>query len=489
MACLLCRWAEQAIGQAFEPRGHAPNGPLETSMSGTRKEHDTFGDVEVDAAALWGAQTQRALGHFAISGERMPPELIHALAQLKAAGAHVNTALGRLDPAVGQAIEDAAAEVASGRHDAQFPLAVWQSGSGTQTNMNMNEVLACLAGRRLGRAVHPNDEVNLGQSSNDMIPSAIHVATVVALGRRLLPALARLRGTLAVLSHRWGDIVKLGRTHLQDAVPMTLGQEFGAFESQLAAVQAALLAARAPVHQLAVGGTAVGTGLNTHPEFGARVCARLATQLGMPFVTAPDRFAALSSHDGLVALHGVLRMLAVALTKIANDLRWLASGPRGGLGELRLPENEPGSSIMPGKVNPSQCEAMVMVCAQVMGNDLAVAIGGSAGHLQLNTCKPLIAHNLLQSVRLLADAMDSFEQHAVRGLQPDLPAIERHVASTLMLATALTPHIGYDRAAGIARKAHLEGTSLRQAALAMGESAEDFDRWVHPRRMVRAEAG
>jgi len=455
-----------------------------------RIEVDSMGEIEVDDDRLWGAQTQRSLQHFRISSERMPPELIAALARIKRAAAKVNLELGLLDAKIAHAIESAADKVLAGALDDQFPLAVWQTGSGTQTNMNMNEVLANLASELLGgargtkRLVHPNDHVNRGQSSNDVYPTAMNVSAAVAVARHLLPALEALRAQWAQHAERYKDLVKIGRTHLQDATPLTLGQEFSGYESQLAQARAAVSAALGPVYELALGGTAVGTGLNTHPEFGARVAAMLAQELRLPFVSAPNKFAALAAHDTLVTLHGALKSTATALMKIANDLRLAASGPRSGLGELSLPENEPGSSIMPGKVNPTQCEALTMVCCQVMGNDVALSIGAASGHFELNTCKPLIAHNLLQSIRLLADATASFDEHCVRGLEARRERIAELVANSLMLVTALAPHIGYDRSAKIAQKAHKEGLSLREAAIAMGLSAEDFDRWVRPEAMV-----
>jgi fumarate hydratase, class II len=451
-----------------------------------RKAHDALGEIEIDPGALWGAQTQRARAHFDIGAEPMPHELLQALLLLKGIAANVNSQLGRLSPALAQAIGEAAAELMSGGYESQFPLSVWQSGSGTQTHMNVNEVIAGMAALRLedGRSVHPNDDVNLGQSSNDMVPSAMHVASLQSVHRRLMPALDRLVATLAARAALCTDVVKLGRTHLQDAVPMTAGQEIGAWRSQLLTARAAISATLPALQALAVGATAVGTGLNTHPDFGAGVCRELSRRTGIAFVVAPDRFAALSGHEPLVALHGALKVLAVALTKIANDLRLLASGPRGGLGELHLPANEPGSSIMPGKVNPTQCEALAMVCCQVVGNDVAVAMGAAGGHLQLNTYKPLIASNVLRSLRLLADAMTSFEAFTVRGLAPDARRMAALLEGSLMLVTALTPHIGYDRAAQIAHRAHDERCSLREAALSLGVAAADFDRWADPRTML-----
>ena len=396
-----------------------------------------------------------------------------------------------LDAALVQAIAKAADEVLAGLHPAAFPLAVWQTGSGTQTNMNMNEVLANRASVLMGggqgeaRCVHPNDHVNLGQSSNDIFPTAMHVAAVSDITRNLLPALRSLAATLSAKSSSFADIVKIGRTHLQDATPLTLGQEISGWAAQLEHAERSITAGLDALHALAVGGTAVGTGLNTHPQFGEMVAARLADETGLPFRCAENRFAALASHDPLVSSHGSLKTLAVALMKIANDVRWLASGPRCGLGELHLPENEPGSSIMPGKVNPTQCEAITMICCQVLGNDVALSIGGASGNFELNVFKPLIAHNFLQSVRLLADAMASFDVHCARGIEPDRKRIAEQLTHSLMLVTALSPHIGYDRAAAIAKHAHAHGTTLREAALTLGQVTEaQFDEWVRPERMV-----
>jgi len=456
----------------------------------TRMEHDSMGELAVDAARLWGAQTQRSLHYFAISTERMPVALIHALALVKQCCARVNASLGLLDAKKAQAIETAAERVRSGTLDDEFPLRVWQTGSGTQTNMNMNEVLANLASELLGgvrgnaRLVHPNDEVNLGQSSNDIFPTAMHVAACIGTVHRLLPALAALRAEWAAKAGAFAGVVKIGRTHLQDATPLTLGQEFSGYEAQLAQAIAGIEVALSPVYELAVGGTAVGTGLNTHPEFGERVAAELARELTLPFTGAANKFAALAAHDALAGLHGAFKTAALALMKIANDVRWLASGPRSGLGEISLPENEPGSSIMPGKVNPTQCEALTMVCCQVMGNDVALSVGAAQGHFELNTFKPLIAHNLLQSLRQLTDAAASFRQHCVQGITANEGRIAQLLGDSLMLVTALTPHIGYDRAAKIAQQAHASGSSLRDAAMAAGVAGDDFDRWVDPRRMV-----
>ena len=490
----------------------------------TRTERDSFGPIEVPAERLWGAQTQRSLAHFHISSERMPDEIIMALAEIKRACALVNHGLGLLSEEKATTIMQAADEVLAGQHREEFPLSVWQTGSGTQSNMNINEVLANRASELLwsvrgetrkvrpqhGAAepsgagvaashllpqtadfvgnvskVHPNDEVNLGQSSNDIFPTAMHVAAVTGIRQKLLPALNTLRTTLKMKSDAFADIVKIGRTHLQDATPLTLGQEFSGYVAQLDLAESLLLAALTPLQELAVGGTAVGTGLNTHAEFGERVAAELARSMDTPFRSAFNKFAALAAHDALVAAHGALKTLATALMKIANDVRWLASGPRSGLGEISIPENEPGSSIMPGKVNPTQCEALTMLCCQVFGNDVAITVGGASGNFELNVFKPLIAHNFLQSVRLLADGMTSFEEHCVRGIEANRGRIAELMERSLMLVTALTPHIGYDRAAEIAKRAHHDGSTLKQAALALGYVTEqDFERWVRPADMV-----
>ena len=459
----------------------------------TRLEKDSFGHIAVAVDRLWGAQTQRSLEYFAISTERMPDELIHALALVKAASARTNLELGLLPADKARAIMVAADEVAGGRHAGEFPLSVWQTGSGTQTNMNLNEVLANRASELLGgergsaRLVHPNDEVNLGQSSNDIFPTAIHVAATIGITRHLLPALHQLEESLGEKAAAFAGIVKIGRTHLQDATPLSLGQEFSGYVAQLQHAGAVISASLPSLHPLAVGGTAVGTGLNTHPEFGFRVAARLAEQTGIPFTSASNKFAALAANDGLVAAHGALRTLAVALMKIANDIRWLASGPRSGLGEIAIPENEPGSSIMPGKVNPTQCEALTMLCAQVMGNDVAIGIGGASGNFELNVFKPLLAHNFLQSVRLLADGMASFDRHCVRGITANRKRIGELMERSLMLVTALVPHIGYDKAAEIARRASREGTTLKDAALALGHvTADQYENWVMPEAMTKA---
>ena len=457
----------------------------------TRLEKDSFGNIEVAVDRLWGAQTQRSLEHFAISTERMPEALIHALALIKASCAKVNQELGLLPDAKATAIVNAAAEVTSGQHVEQFPLSVWQTGSGTQSNMNMNEVLANRASELLGgergsrRLVHPNDEVNLGQSSNDIFPTAMHVAAGVGIVNEVLPAIRQLTATFEAKAAEFAEIIKIGRTHLQDATPLSLGQEFSGYVAQLKHAEAVISASLPSIYPLAVGGTAVGTGLNTHPEFGRRVAAELAEKTGLPFTSAANKFAALAANDGLVAAHGALKTLAVALMKIANDIRWLASGPRSGLGEISIPENEPGSSIMPGKVNPTQCEALTMLCCQVMGNDVAISIGGAAGNFELNVFKPLIAHNFLQSIRLLADGMFGFDHHCVQGITANRQRITDLMGRSLMLVTALVPHIGYDKAAEIAKHANHEGATLKQAALALGYvSEEDYERWVVPAAMI-----
>ncbi|MCO4207451.1 class II fumarate hydratase [Aeromonas hydrophila] len=462
----------------------------------SRTEHDSFGAIAVPADRLWGAQTQRSLQHFDISGERQPMALIHALARIKSACARVNHANGLLPARTAQAIMSAADEILCGQHDEEFPLRVWQTGSGTQTNMNLNEVLANRASELLGgtrgegRLVHPNDEVNKSQSSNDVFPSAMNLAAVTAITGHLLPALATLSTTLAGKAAAFDDIVKIGRTHLQDATPLTLGQEFSGWVSQLQQGERHIRAALPHLCELALGGTAVGTGLNTPPGFAEAVAATLAEQTGLPLVSAPNKFEALAASDALVHGHGAFKTLAASLMKIANDVRWLASGPRSGLGELLIPENEPGSSIMPGKVNPTQCEALTMLCAQVMGNDVAINIGGASGNFELNVFRPMIAHNFLQSVRLLADGMQSFHHHCAVGITPNRPRIDELLARSLMLVTALNPHIGYDKAAEIAKRAHHEGLSLREAAIASGHlTAQQFDAWVVPADMVGRRGG
>jgi fumarate hydratase, class II len=460
-------------------------------MSGTRIERDSFGAIEVPADRLWGAQTERSRRFFRISGERMPLPVIYSLALVKKAAAAVNADLGLLKQGIAQQIQKAADEVLAGLHDEEFPLVVWQTGSGTQTNMNVNEVLANRASELLGgergekRLVHPNDHVNLGQSSNDVFPTAMHVAAARALHDALLPAVETLRSALQAKATQFDAIVKIGRTHLQDATPLTLGQEFSGYAAHLEHALAALRATLPPLYELAIGGTAVGTGLNTHPEFARRVCERIARETKLPFKEAGNKFAALAGHEALLFAHGALKTLAASLSKIANDIRLAASGPRSGLGELTIPENEPGSSIMPGKVNPTQAEALTMLCAQVMGNDVAINIGGASGHFELNVYKPMIIHAVLQSLRLLADGSRSFEEHCVRGIEANAARIAELVERSLMLVTALSPHIGYDRAAEIAKKAHREGSTLREAALGLGYvKAEDFDRWVRAEAMT-----
>ena len=457
----------------------------------TRSERDTFGPIEVPAERLWGAQTQRSLQNFDISGERQPQEIIRALAQVKRASAKVNCALGLLEATKADAIIAAADEVIAGDHPHEFPLVVWQTGSGTQTNMNLNEVIANRASEILGgsrgdaRLIHPNDDVNRSQSSNDVFPTAMHVAAVEAVTNQLLPAIARLRATLERKAREFDDIVKIGRTHLQDATPLTLGQEISGWVAQLQHGEKHVRAALPHLCELALGGTAVGTGLNAPKGYAEQVAAELAQLTNLPFVTAPNKFEALASCDALVHAHGSLKTLAASLMKIANDVRWLASGPRSGIGEISIPENEPGSSIMPGKVNPTQSEALTMLAAQVMGNDVAINFGGASGNFELNVFRPMIAHNFLQSVRLLADGMESFNDHCAVGIEPNRARIDELVERSLMLVTALNTHIGYDKAAQIAKKAHKENTSLREAALSLGYvTAEQFDEWVVPSKMV-----
>ena len=459
--------------------------------SATRVERDTFGPIDVPAGRLWGAQTQRSLQNFDISGERQPPELIRALAQIKRTSAVVNHALDLQDTKKTDAIVAAADEVIAGLHPAEFPLVVWQTGSGTQTNMNVNEVLANRASELLGgergdaRLVHPNDDVNRSQSSNDVFPTAMHVSAVEGITNKLLPAIEKLRATLAQKASDFDDIVKIGRTHLQDATPLTLGQEFSGYAAQLAHGEAHVRAVLPHLYELALGGTAVGTGLNAPKGYAELAALELARLTGFPFVTAPNKFEALASCDALVHAHGALKTLAASLMKIANDVRWLASGPRSGIGEISIPENEPGSSIMPGKVNPTQSEALTMLCCQVFGNDVAINFGGASGNFELNVFRPMVAYNFLQSVRLLADGMVSFNDHCAVGIEPNRERIAELVGRSLMLVTALNPHIGYDKAAFIAKKAHREGTSLREAALASGHvTAEQFDAWVVPKGMV-----
>ncbi|WP_318377240.1 class II fumarate hydratase [Enterobacter sp.] len=460
-------------------------------MTSHRSEKDSMGAIDVPADKLWGAQTQRSLEHFRISTEKMPEALIRALALTKRAAAKVNQDLGLLPEEKARAIISAADEVLAGKHPDEFPLAIWQTGSGTQSNMNMNEVLANRASELLGgvrgmeRKVHPNDDVNKSQSSNDVFPTAMHVAAVIAIREQLLPSLNELKTTLSEKSRAFADIVKIGRTHLQDATPLTLGQEISGWVAMLEHNLKHIEHSLPHLSELALGGTAVGTGLNTHPEYAMRVAEELAATTGQAFVTAPNKFEALATCDALVHTHGALKGLAASMMKIANDVRWLASGPRCGIGEIAIPENEPGSSIMPGKVNPTQCEAMTMLCCQVLGNDVAVNMGGASGNFELNVFRPMVIHNVLQSVRLLADGMESFNEHCATGIEPVRSRIDQLLNESLMLVTALNTHIGYDKAAEIAKKAHKEGLTLKDAALALGYlTAEEFDSWVRPESMV-----
>ncbi|MBG4560708.1 class II fumarate hydratase [Pseudomonas aeruginosa] len=459
----------------------------------SRTETDSLGTIEVPDDAYWGAQTQRSLENFAIGGQRMPLAVIHALALIKKAAARVNDHLGELPPEVARLIEQAADEVLAGRHDEHFPLVVWQTGSGTQTNMNVNEVIAGRANELAGNPrggkspVHPNDHVNRAQSSNDSFPTAMHIAAAKAVHEQLLPAIAELSGGLAEQSARHASLVKTGRTHLMAATPITFGQELSAFVAQLDYAERAIRAALPAVYQLAQGGTAVGTGLNAPKGFADAIAAEIAAESGLPFVAAPHKFAALAGPEPLVILSGALKSLAVALMKIANDLRLLGSGPRAGFAEVKLPANEPGSSIMPGKVNPTQCEALSMLACQVMGNDSTISFAASQGHLQLNVFKPVIVYNLLESIRLLADGCRNFNKHCVAGLEPDARRMADLLERGLMLVTALNPHIGYDKAAEIAKKAYAEGTTLRAAALQLGYLDEaQFDEWVRPEQMLEA---
>ena len=465
-------------------------------MTATRIEKDSMGPIDVPADKLWGAQTQRSLEHFRISSEKMPPALIHALALTKRAAASVNMDLGLLPAERGDAIIAAADEVLAGKHPTEFPLSIWQTGSGTQTNMNMNEVLANRASEILGgergeaRKVHPNDDVNKSQSSNDVFPTAMHVAAVLELRETLLPELKVLHKTLEAKAEAYRDIVKIGRTHLQDATPLTLGQEISGWVAMLAHSVKHIENSIPHIAELALGGTAVGTGLNTHPEYAVRVAKALAELTKQPLVTSPNKFEALATCDALVHGHGALKGLAASLMKIANDVRWLSSGPRCGIGEISIPENEPGSSIMPGKVNPTQCEAMTMLCAQVLGNDVAVNIGGASGNFELNVFRPLVIHNFLQSVRLLADGLRGFNEHCAVGIEPNRDRITQLLNESLMLVTALNTHIGYDKAAEIAKKAHKEGLTLKASALKLGYLTEaQFDEWVRPEAMVGSMKG
>jgi len=456
-----------------------------------RIEKDTMGEIEVPNEYYYGAQSARSLIHFAIGTERMPRPIIRAMGILKKAAALVNSDLGILPKEKADLIVQAADEIIEGKLDSHFPLSIWQTGSGTQTNMNTNEVISNraieIAGGELGskKPIHPNDDVNKSQSSNDTFPTAMHIAAAEEIVNRLIPAVKKLRDTLAKKSEEFKDIIKVGRTHLQDAVPLTLGQEFSAYVQQLNKALERIDKVLPDLYELAIGGTAVGTGLNAHPEFADRTARKIAELTGLPFVSAPNKFEALAAHDALVFAHGALKTLAASLMKIANDIRWLASGPRCGIGELTIPENEPGSSIMPGKVNPTQSEAMTMVCVQVFGNDTAINFGGASGNFELNVFKPVIIYNFLQSVRLLADTCLMFEEHCARGIQPNLDKIKYYVDNTLMLVTALNPHIGYDNAAKIAKHAHKNNLTLKQAALELGLlTEEEFDRYVRPENML-----
>ena len=459
-----------------------------------RIERDTMGDIEVPSDMLWGAQTQRSLHHFHFPGETMPMEVVRAQVMVKKAAAAVNAALGNLDQKKADVIVAAADEALQGSLDQHFPLVVWQTGSGTQTNMNVNEVLANRASEIMGgergekRLVHPNDDVNRSQSSNDTFPTAMHVAAVIALERELTPAVKKLRDTLHAKSGEFMHIVKIGRTHLQDATPLTLGQEFSGYVSQLDHCLQHIDDALPHLCELALGGTAVGTGLNAPKGFAEKVAAELAQLTDLPFVTAPNKFEALASCDAVVHAHGAVKTLAAALMKIANDIRWLASGPRSGIGELTIPENEPGSSIMPGKVNPTQSESMTMVCCQVFGNDVAINVGGSMGNFELNVFRPLVIRNFLQSAKLLAHACENFNEHCAVGIEPNRERIEQLTRESLMLVTALNPHIGYEKAAAIAKNAHKKGITLKESAVSLGHlTAEQFDEWVRPERMVGIE--
>ena len=462
------------------------------TATATRTETDSMGAIEVPADRYWGAQTQRSLQNFKIGTERMPQPIVSALGVVKHASATVNEHLGKLDPKLAGAIRQAAQEVIDGDLDDHFPLVVWQTGSGTQTNMNANEVISNrgieLLGGEMGsrQPVHPNDHVNLAQSSNDTFPGAMSIATAEQVVHHLIPAFGRLHDALAAKSRQFDEVVKIGRTHLMDAVPLTLGQEFSGYAKQVENGIARMKGTLPRLYELALGGTAVGTGLNAHPEFAERVAAEIASLTGLPFVTAPNKFETLAAHDAQVELSGQLKTVAVSLFKIANDIRLLASGPRAGIGELRLPENEPGSSIMPGKVNPTQSEALTMVCAQVIGNDVAVNFGGASGHFELNVFKPVIVYNTLQSIGLLGDAARSFTDNCVAGIEANTDRIDELMQSSLMLVTALNPHIGYDNAAKVAKKAHTEGTTLREAAVELGLLTEEqFAEWVRPEEMTR----
>ena len=457
-----------------------------------RTESDSMGEIKVPSDKYYGAQTARSLENFKIGSEKMPPEIIRALGLIKKTAALVNSELKLIADDKRDLIVKAAEEVIEGKLDDNFPLVIWQTGSGTQTNMNCNEVISNraieLSGGKIGSKtpVHPNDDVNKSQSSNDVFPTAMHLATIEEIDRRLIPAITKLRDTLKQKSESFKDIIKIGRTHLMDATPLTLGQEFSGYFTMLSNSLDRINDAKKRLYQLAQGGTAVGTGINTHPEFAVTFAAKISELTGQPFVTAPNKFEALASHDSMVEFSGVLKTIAASLMKIANDIRWMASGPRGGFAELIIPANEPGSSIMPGKVNPTQCEAMTMVCAQVMGNDVAVNIGGASGNFELNVFKPMIIYNVLQSLRLIADCCDSFEKNCAQGIEPNQAKIKEYLDNSLMLVTALNPHIGYDNAAKIAKKAHSDDTTLKEAAVALGlMTAEEFDQKVRPADMVK----
>ncbi len=456
-----------------------------------RVEKDTFGPIEVPADRYWGAQTARSLKFFAISSEKVPMDVIHAVVIVKKAAAIVNVNNGSLKKEKGEAIQKAADEVLAGKHDREFPLSVWQTGSGTQSNMNCNEVLANRASELMGgergekRLVHPNDDVNKSQSSNDVFPTAMSVAAAKAVVEKVIPAVKKLRDSFDAKSKKFAKIVKIGRTHLQDATPMTLGQEFSGYVAQLDHGLKHLERVLPHLYELALGGTAVGTGLNAPKGYAEATAKEIAGLTKLPFVTAPNKFESLAANDAIVQAHGALKGIAASLFKIANDIRWLSSGPRAGLAEITIPENEPGSSIMPGKVNPTQCEAITMLAAQIMGNDVAISLGGASGNFELNVYKPLLIHNFLQTTRLIADGCDSFREHCVDGIEPNAPRIQENLEKSLMLVTALNPHIGYDKAAQIAKKAHKEGTTLKEAALALGHlTAEQFDQWVKPENMI-----
>ncbi|KAA8709073.1 class II fumarate hydratase [Helicobacter canis] len=460
-----------------------------------RIEHDTMGEVKVPNDKYWGAQTERSFENFKIGVEKMPKELIYSFAKLKRSLAVVNNNLGKLNSEKKNAIVQACDEIIAGKFDDNFPLAIWQTGSGTQSNMNMNEVIANRASEILGadfrkeKKIHPNDDVNMSQSSNDTFPTAMSIVSVIQLEKKLLPALEELKSTFAKKVKEFDSIVKIGRTHLQDATPLTLGQEFSGYLSMLEHSKEQIIASLPTLRELAIGGTAVGTGLNAHPELSEKVSAELTNFTGVKFVSSPNKFHALTSHDAITFAHGALKALAANLMKIANDVRWLASGPRCGLGELLIPENEPGSSIMPGKVNPTQCEALTMVAVQVMGNDAAIGFAASQGNFELNVFKPVIIYNFLQSLDLLADAMHSFNIHCAVGIEPNREKIAHNLHNSLMLVTALNPHIGYENAAKVAKNAHKKNISLKESALELGlVSAEDFDKFVVPENMIKPKA-